>query len=54
MTIKFWLVSMVLSALAPIMFPRLKKKKDERTESYHTGRYFDHTMSLKNVGQLKK
>ncbi len=54
MTVKLWLVSMVLSVLAPIMFPRLKKKKDERTDSYHPGRYFDHTMSLKNEDQLKK
>ena len=51
MTVKLWFVSMIISILAPVMFPRLKKKKDERRESYHPGRDFDHTMSLKNEDQ---
>lgn len=52
MTVKLWLASMLLSILAPILFPRLKKKGESKN-SYHPGRYFDHTMFLKKMS-LKK
>lgn len=44
MTLKLWLLSMILSIIAPHIFKH-KKETPKNDTNYQPGQYFDHTMS---------
>ena len=49
MTFKLWLLSLILSTLAPFIIPKNKPtgqtSKGGEDPNYQPGKYFDHTMS---------
>lgn len=44
MTLKLWLLSMILSIIAPYIFTR-KAEPSKNNSNYQPGNYFEHTMS---------
>lgn len=53
MTLKLWLLSMILSVIAPHIFSRKKETPKKNNTNYQPGNYFEHTMSIHKSHEKK-